>query len=446
MGGKMKLGRGAWLRIAAYGVAVLLPFIVGAFGAEHEEEGERLLRSVGKAIALMGFAMLSMQFLVAARIKWAVEPFGLDRVMRFHKWAGITAGTLIVLHPLGLVGGGAPWGMIFGKTSSDDIIIGRLAMLLLVALVVVSVYRLALKLEFQKWRLGHDIVAPVILVMGFVHSWELGDELEAPAARVLWAMYLVTALAALLYTRIIAPIYRNKHAYSIAEVKRETHDAWTLKLVPGEGTKRFDYLPGQFHFVTLHRGRGLKAEEHPFTISSSPSEGGFVTSTIKQSGDYTATVGETLPGDAVAIQGPFGRFSYVLFPEENDLVFIAGGIGITPLMSMLRHMRDTASEKKVHLIWGNKTEGDIAFREELAAMESGGRPSLKVTHVLSAAEESWQGERGYVDGEKITRLCGDVTGKAFYICGPLVMMKKVIAALDGLGVDASRIHHELFSL
>jgi len=206
-------------------------------------------------------------------------------------------------------------------------------------------------------------------------------------------------------------------------------------------------LPGQFHFIKLYRGTGLPVEEHPFTISSSPTEDGFVSSTIKESGDFTATIGKTKPGDTAIIQGAYGRFSYVLHPEEQELVFIAGGVGITPLMSMLRHMRDTRTDKDVLLLYGNKTENDIVFRGELSEIEAGGYPHLKVVHILSQAGDEWRGETGFVDKEKIERLCnGGLGTKAFYVCGPPIMMDKVIRTLRTLGIPNRRIHHERFSL
>jgi predicted ferric reductase len=208
-------------------------------------------------------------------------------------------------------------------------------------------------------------------------------------------------------------------------------------------------LPGQFQFVTLFRGRGLPVEEHHFTISSSPSEPGYHASTIKESGDFTITIGQTRVGDTAAIHAPFGRFSYVLYPQARDLVFIAGGIGITPLMSSLRHMGDTQAERRVLLLYSNKTESDIVFREELARMEEemGRGPKLQVVHVLSRPEEAWPGEKGHLDREKLARLCGERLGTAsFFLCCPPPLIHSLVPILRDLAVADSRIHFEYFSL
>ena len=213
----------------------------------------------------------------------------------------------------------------------------------------------------------------------------------------------------------------------------------------GRASLRFS--AGAIHFLTFQRAPHLPVEEHHWTISSSPTADGVLASTIKESGDFTASIGKTKVGDTALVYGPFGRFSYALHPEERDLVFIAGGIGITPLMSMLRHIRDTHAKVKVTLLYANKSERDIAFRDELAAMERAAGPGIKVVHVLNKPGDEWKGESGHLDGEKIKRHCGpELRGKAFYVCAPPGLMDQTIAFLRGAGVPPAQIHYERFSL
>ncbi|HQJ08742.1 MAG TPA: oxidoreductase, partial [Deltaproteobacteria bacterium] len=234
--------------------------------------------------------------------------------------------------------------------------------------------------------------------------------------------------------------------YRVIEVRPEASDVWTIKLAPPEGRKIEEYLPGQFHFITFYRDRSLPVEEHHWTISSPPSQGEYVSSTIKALGDFTSTMGETKTGDVAAVHGAFGRFSYLFHPEERDLVFVAGGIGITPLMSMIRYMHDVRDARNVVLFYGNQKEDQIVFRDELSNIESEGYPSLKVVHVISSPEKEWTGETGYVDREKIRKHCGDnLQGKAFYLCGPAGMLEAVASALKGMGVADRQIRTEIFS-
>jgi predicted ferric reductase len=194
-------------------------------------------------------------------------------------------------------------------------------------------------------------------------------------------------------------------------------------------------------FLALKRA-GRKSEEHPFTISSSPTTEPPMTVTVKQSGDFTNTIGETKPGDVAFVEAPFGRFSYA-YAEAKAFLFIAGGVGITPIVSMLRALRDTGDERPAVLIWGNKTESDIFFRDDLAAMA----PRVRVVHVLSHPNDSWLGPKGYVIDDIIQEFAADILATAeVYLCGPPPMMKSVSTALRSLGVPKRRIHTERFSL
>jgi predicted ferric reductase len=220
-----------------------------------------------------------------------------------------------------------------------------------------------------------------------------------------------------------------------------------VKLAAPESEQIYDYQPGQFQFITLHRSGGLPVEEHHWTISSSPAQKEYIGSTIKESGDFTSTIGKTAAGDTATVEGPFGRFSYTYYPQDKEYVFIAGGIGITPLISMLRHMRDTGKDAKVLLIYANRAQKDIVFRSELAEMEAGSRPRLTAVHVLSRPEPGWTGRSGRLDPDGIAELTGrDSAEKAYYVCAPPALARVVVGGLRSMGVPYSRIRSEEFSL
>jgi ferredoxin-NADP reductase len=145
------------------------------------------------------------------------------------------------------------------------------------------------------------------------------------------------------------------------------------------------------------------------------------------------------------VQGAFGRFSYVLHPNETHLVFIAGGIGITPFMSMIRHMHDTGNARDVLLLYANWTEKDIVFREELNRISASGCPRLTVVHVLSRPADTWQGPRGRIDAALLRQYC-EVHDRAFYLCVPGGMYKTLIASLRAMGVPRHSIRYERFRL
>lgn len=438
------LERAGWgvVLIVVYTGLACLPLLMA--GLRHPETDEGFVAELGKSFALAGTVLLALQIVLAARLTWVERPFGLDVLMDFHKAMAVFAFALILAHPILLAAGGAGWDILYRLDQPWFILCGKLALVILTVHVITSLIRQRLRLGFERWRAVHN-AALLVFVLAFVHSWIVGGDVREAPVRVLWVGLLAAAVLSYVLHKFLAPAVTRRGAYRVKSVLRETHDVWTLEMEPPAGHARFDFRPGQFQFLTLLRGeRSLPVEEHPFTIVSSP-EARRLAASIKESGDFTRTVGRTRPGDLVAVRGPYGRFSYTYRPEERDLVFIAGGIGITPLLSMLRHMRDHAVDMNVLLLWGNKTEADIAFRAELEAL--GEKPRLEVVHVLSQPDESWGGETGYIDRAKIERLVGDrLAQKTYYVCGPPVMMEKVFASLRRLEVPPVRICYERFAL
>jgi len=187
---------------------------------------------------------------------------------------------------------------------------------------------------------------------------------------------------------------------------------------------------------------GRVSEPHPFTISSPPTRD-RLSITVKSVGDFTSTVGHTKTSDRAYVDAPYGAFTF-LHHDAEDLVFISGGIGITPFLSMVRYIHDKGLKKNVTLLSGNKTERDIPFRDELAKMAEE-MSSLKVIHIMSK-QPDWPGEKGYIDAETLKRYVSNFESSQFFICGPPAMMALVIRTLRALGISRKRIHYERFAL
>jgi predicted ferric reductase len=430
-------------RIVLYPLIVIFPVVLAtALGAATHGYFSEL----GRNAALTAVMIILLQGILAGRFKWIVHPFGLDIVLRFHKYMAMAAAVLLLLHPVLLAAGSGNLGLLISLDLPWYIWLGKITLLLVLVNVGVSWYQRNLHLKFEKWRFLHDVLGPVIIVFAFVHSITVGHDLQHPLMQVLWVVFFVTAVLVFVWHRMIRPRQLQQHLWEVMDVQPETDDVWTVTLKPPAGKKVFEYLPGQFQFITFFRGRQLPVEEHHWTISSSPAEKNFVTSTIKALGDFTATIKQTRPGDTAAVHAAFGRFTYTLHPEEKDLVFLAGGIGITPLMSMLRHMRDVQADHSVVLLYGNPNTEQAVFHPEIMEIEAGAHPQLKVVDVLSDPDENWDGEIGYIDKEKIIRHCGEnLSGKTFYVCGPPPLVAAVISALDELAVSHRQVRVEIFS-
>lgn len=433
----------AILQILLYAVIIVMPAIlVSAFYPSSKD----FVYELGRNAALAGVMIILLQVLLAARIKWIERPFGLDVLIRFHKYMAVFAAALLALHPVLLAAGSGQPDLLISLKQPWYIWLGKITLLLLLVNVGVSLCQRRLNLTFERWRILHDILGPAVLVLGFIHSISVGSDLLHPLSFIMWIIVFAVVVAVFVWHRLLRPRRLRRHRWRVTAVQAESPHVWTVKLAPPEGVRVFDYLPGQFQFITFFRGRNLPVEEHHWTISSSPAEKKYVSSTIKNLGDFTGTIYDTRPGDTAAVHGPFGRFSYALHPEETDLVFLTGGIGVTPMMSMLRHMRDTQSTRSVLMLYGNPRAEEILFRGELEEIQEGGCPRLTVVNVLSDPEEDWNGESGIIDAKIIGRYCGpELSGKTFYVCGPQPLIASVVSALYEMGVSHRHIRVEIFS-
>lgn len=400
---------------------------------------------LGSLLALVALPLLGLQIVLAGRLAPVTRHYGLEMVLRFHKAMAVVALVVLMSHPLLLAWGQGSLSLLISLDQPWYIWLGKVGLaLLLIQVVVALLWRRFL--VFERWRALHNL-GVVLVVLAAVHAAFVSSEVRRPAvAGVLVALGAVI-LGVYVFHKLLAPKLADRRRYRVSAVEREADRVWTVALEPPEGQQVPRYLPGQFLFLTFFRGDEFDGEEHHFTISSSPTRPQRLTSTIKESGDFTATIGQTKEDDTVRVTGPYGRFSYLLHPKEQSLVLIAGGIGITPLMAMLRHMADTNAERDVLLIYANESEEDIVFRQELDELEGARAPTLKVVHLLASPPPSWVGKRGFVNSEMIRRHVGDqLAGHSFYVCGPPPMMDKVTRELRDLGVPAKRIHTERFAL
>jgi len=410
-----------------------------ALAAEVESQQKRdraidiktILYRIGRYLALVGFVLILIQYVLSSRIRLVEKRAGLDKLFIIHRKIGMLGLILIFFHPISLFAyNGLEGYNLFWK------FVGIFTLLILLVAAGAAILYAKLRLKYETWKNIHRI-GYAIFPLAFVHSTFLGSDLYGwSLIKILW-LILACIYAVVIIYRTWNWSYVRRHPFQIADVVNETHDVTSLYF---EGEHR-DYRPGQFMIVRLARG-GNVSESHPFTISSSPTRDKLSIS-VKSVGDFTSTIGDTKVSDSAYIDAPYGRFSFLNHDSQN-LVFIAGGIGITPFMSMLRYIYDRKMEKNVILIWGNKTEEDIVFRDELEKMAAE-MPSLKVVPVMSK-QEDWPGEKGYVDAELLRKYISDFQIGQFFLCGPPRMMMAVEKALRSLGAPRKRIHYERFAL
>jgi predicted ferric reductase len=422
-----------WILLTVMGLCTTVPIVFWAQTLSPGLPFAEYLYDTGRVLALVGFVFALFQFVFSSRIKWIERDIGLDKLFNIHRTAGLIALTFLLIHPVFLFLSD----IAYGDMPSFNLpkAIGFTSLFIFILVVGAAVLYSRLNLKYETWKTIHW-ASYVALPLGFVHSLRLGSDLVSLPLRVFWFV-MAGSYVVILASKLWNHLQVRRHPYRVTQVVQETHDTWSLYF---EG-RRIDYQPGQFLMVWLIRN-GRVSEPHPFTITSSPTEDRLSIS-VKSVGDFTNTIGDTKPTDRAYIDAPYGVFSF-LNQDARNLVFIAGGIGITPFMSMLRYMVGKGLDRNVLLIWGNKAERDIAFRDELDSMVAG-MPSLRVVHVMSS-QDDWPGEKGYVDAKLLNQHIQDVDNPQVFVCGPPVMMRQVIGALRELGVPTQRIHYERFVL
>jgi predicted ferric reductase len=209
------------------------------------------------------------------------------------------------------------------------------------------------------------------------------------------------------------------------------------------GHSGLTFRPGQFAWLSLDR-RPFAHREHPFSFSSGAGDLPEVAFTNRERGDFTASIGSLKPGTNVYLDGAYGHFSHTRH-NAAGYVFIAGGIGITPIMSMLRSMAADGDKRPLHLIYAARDLGRVVFHEELQELSR--NLNLRLHLVLRHPPAGWEGEQGRLVPGMLSRLLPeDKIGYHFFVCGPNEMMDMVENELLGHGVGFRRVHSERFDL
>ena len=428
--------------VSGYFVAMTIPLILAYSLKPSTEEG--FIAQLGMLMGLCGIMMVFFQFIISARIKWLDRLFAYNNLIYFHRKMGVWAFLFIVIHFILLTISEESLDMLLGNGEPWYVNLGKITFLILTGQILVSIGHKKINIKYERWRAIHDLLAVSLLVLMFVHSFYAGGDLELFPLQVLWFVLSPIAIAFFLWQRFFLFTFAAK--YNIQSIIKRANNTYTIQFALENGNEPYPHNPGQFHFIKFTNCKHLNSEEHPFTISSSPSEKSYLASTIKASGDFTNEIHQLQEGDKVKIIGPFGKMSFMEKSHSGPIVFIAGGIGITPFASMLQYMADMNHAREVTLFYFNATEADIAFREELDKISENTFLKLKVVHILSK-QDNWEGEKGRFNAKLLKKYClGSISTNDYYVCGPPLMSQSVIGNLRDLQVPLNKIHSEMFGL
>ncbi|MEX0684514.1 MAG: ferredoxin reductase family protein [Balneolales bacterium] len=421
-------------------IVVILPLYLTSLNHTLPDRGFWI--EFGSGLGFVGLAIMILQFLLTARFRNIKPSFGHDGLLYFHRQAGLIAWLFVLGHFIILFLANNEFiAYLDPRVNAPRSISLIFVVILLTLLLASSFWRKKFGLTYEWWRITHGIAAVTVIVIGLGHSLMVDHYTSDLWKKGLWILLTGGAMLLLLHVRLGKPYQISKFPYKVTGLKSETQDVWTLEIEP-DGHKGMDFEAGQFAWITLG-DTSFSLQQHPFSFSSSADDE-TLQFTMKELGDFTGAISSVEIGTPAYLEGPYG--TYTLPPDPSaKIVFFAGGIGITPIISMLRTMSDRNDQREILLLYGNKDLETIAFRYELEKLQE--TLNLKVIHVLEEPPEEWDGEKGFINKEIMSRyLFDDSENIAYYINGPPVMQKAIESALTDWNVPLWRLNSESFEI
>lgn len=455
--------RQVWLTL--FVVIAFLPAVLRAISPERQLLGPELTTITG----LLATALLVCTVVLPSRLRSLTRAFGIEAVLRNHRTLGLATALSVLAHVAAVFandprGVGLVLPFINQRAPADTIapipllnpllspparsLWGVLAALALVLLATLSARRDG---RYETWRAWHLLGTAAVLLGTLLHivlighlipthallGLLLGDplgwtNLKAATGDPLAAGFLgLLALAVLVVA--IGRWFMRPNAFTVMGVRRESTSVSSITLRPVRRGLRF--RPGQFAWLRLTKNP-LRSEEHPFTVCTAEQDRPTIGFTIKHVGDWTKRLRSLGPGDTVYVDGPYGSFT-INERSKRGIVLIAAGVGITPMMSILR----TAARKPARIRRATRLilldrPGQGLFREELALL--GKAINLIVTEL---------------EGERLTieRMEGALPPAflhnqlEYYICGSPSLVRDAVTILDAMEIPLRRIHTEQFN-
>jgi len=424
-----------------YFIAILLPLRFAILIAPLAA-GRSFLLELGVAFGLIAYPLVTLEFLLVGRLRGISQLYGNDVLMFFHKYMGIAA-LLFVIGHAALVSQGriTPFNPFSGPAMLRD---GAWAFWLLVGLAVTAIFRRALRLPYGFWMVLHSLLALGIVAFGLKHILAVQAYTSQPMLHGLMIAYFLAFLLPMLRYRVWESVRMWRRPWHVVANRDEGGRSRTLVVEP-LGHSGFGFQPGQFAWLST--GHPLVSEQHPISMASSAelAPNRRIEFSIRDLGDWSGrTVPRVAAGSQIYVNGPFGGFSLDREPGQG-FVLIAGGIGITPMRSMLLTMRDRGDVRPVILFYAERDSESLILREELLRLTR--EMSLTLVFVLKAPPVGWTGEQGRIDADLLRRyLPVQFKRYQYFMCGPPAMMDAIEEHLAGLRVPQTRVHTERFNV
>ena len=408
--------------------------IVFNFGSFQNLKIAEIFYLLGKLAGLMGFLFLSLLIFSGDTARFFDKFFGIDKIIKFQRKFATTTAIFVSLHPIFFILSSKlilPY--IIPDFSVIPLALGIISFYIFTVVIIASkIYK---RISYGAWQFIH-ILTYILFFFVLYHAFNWGFDSGNWFMRIIYSILLIAIIIGIIYRTG----YKIKQKYAgkfyVQDIKNETRDAFTLTLKP---EKKLLFKAGQFCFLRLNKNK-LYAR-HPFTISNSPKKEELCF-TIKLAGRFTKALSELKKGEEVIIDGPFGIFT--IEDLGKDLVFIAGGVGITPFMSIIKDRMEDNNTQNIVLLYGSKTKEDIIYAEQLNSIK---KDWFKKVYILSddySFFKTYEYETGYINKEIIKKYVKNINNSLFYICGPELMKNNLKKILNKLGVNKQNIKIEDF--
>lgn len=431
--------------ITIYIAVTLLPLGVSWVGTR---PARSVLDELASGAGMLAFAIILAEFVLSGRFRSISGKIGMDVTMRFHQLFARTALLLAILHPFLYrlpFARQLPWdqhGQFTLQTDLGYLASGMVAWVLLAVLVAMGIGRASLDYRYETWRLMHGIGAALIAMLLLHHTLNVRSYDDDPLLAIAWVVLFSVAIVSLLYVYAVKPVLQVRQPWIVSSVLPIARKTWEVTVQP-LGHRGLTYDAGQFAWLNVGH-QPFSLNENPFSISSAPKSGGDLQFVIKELGDFTSSIGQIETGTRAYVDGPHGNLT-IEGRTQPAIAMIAGGVGIAPLLGILRQLSIDGDPRPLVLIYANRIEEQIVYRRELDKF--GENKGTTIIHLLSEPPSDWTGPTGLVDADFLKRQFGskEPSQWLFLLCGPPAMIESVEGNLIDLGALPGQILSERFN-
>jgi predicted ferric reductase len=399
------------------------------------------LIGIAKFFALHAALLMMLQLVLIARMPWLDTWIGADRLTAWHRWTGFALFWAVVLHASFILVGYARLSDISVLDQIDTFLgvfptlLGMLAVSVIVIVVALSVRFARRRLPYEVWHTIHLLLYAAV-TLAVLHQLYEGSTFRANALTTaywwgLWGLVIVS----LVQGRVVTPLRRNaRHKLRVAAVVPESPNV-TSVYVTGRDLAGLDARAGQF-FIWRFLTRGRWWQANPFSISSTP-DGEVLRLTARAVGRTSAGLRDVPVGTRVFVEGPYGAFT-TLHRTRDATLLIAGGVGITPIRSLLGELTGP-----VTVLYRVRSEEDAVLLGELEHYVTNQGVML---HLLTGRTGAGLPPNEPFAPQNLTALVPDIRERDVYVCGPPAMTATVLKSLKEIGVPKRQVHAERFAL